>query len=219
MPSIARRRPGPRMYWATGVTCHDDQDHPHVHVHVTVRAVDTDDRRLRVDRADLQQWREHFATKLRERGIEAEATPPKARGQHRRADRHEVLQLKERGILPRVETEAMREVLRETRAERKPETKPWEERIERRWENVLAAYAAHAAELDGGTDADRQLARDIRRFVDDMPVARTRRQDLRAELEAVLAQRRAAEAPKVALRIPEPTRQQTKIRRLDEPER
>jgi hypothetical protein len=113
----------------------------------------------------------------------------------------------------------MREVLRETRAERKPETKPWEERIERRRENVLAAYAAHAAELDGGTDADRQLARDIRRFVDDMPVARTRRQDLRAELEAVLAQRRAAEAAREAPPIPEPTRHPTKIRRLDEPER
>jgi type IV secretory pathway VirD2 relaxase len=199
------------------VTRHDDQDHPHVHV--TVRAVGTDGRRLRVDRADLQQWREHFATKLRERGIEAEATPRKARGQHRRADRHEVRQLKERGILPRVETEAMREVVRETRAERKPEAKPWEERIERRRENVLAAYAAHAAELDGGTDADRQLARDIRRFVDDMPVARTRRQDLRAELEAVLAQRRAAEAAREAPPIPEPTRHPTKILRLDEPER
>jgi hypothetical protein len=163
-------------------------------------------------------WRKHFATKLRERGIEAEATPRKARGQHRRADRHEVRQLKERGILPRVETEAMREVLRQTRAERKPENKPWEERIECRRENVLAAYSAHAAELDGGTEADRQLARDIRRFVDDMPVARTRRQDLRAELEAVLAQRRAAEAQREAPHIPGPTRH-PKNRRLDEPER
>jgi type IV secretion system T-DNA border endonuclease VirD2 len=199
------------------VTRHDDQDHPHVHV--TVRAVGTDGRRLRVDRADLQQWREHFASKLRERGIEAEATPRKARGQHRRADRHAVRQLKERGILPKVEADAMRDVLRETRAERKPETKPWEERIERRRENVLAAYAAHATELDGGTDADRQLARDIRRFVDDMPVARTRRQELKAELETVLARRRAAEAAKEAPPIPEPTRQTKKIRHLDEPER
>jgi hypothetical protein len=113
----------------------------------------------------------------------------------------------------------MREVLRETRAERKPETKPWEERIERRLENVLAAYAAHAAELDGGTDADRQRARGIRRFVDDMPVARTRRQDLRAELETMLAQRRAAEAPKETPPILEPTRYSTKNRHLDEPER
>jgi hypothetical protein len=181
--------------------------------------VGTDGRRLRVGRADLQQWREHFAAKLRERGIEAEATPRKARGQHRRADRHEVRQLKDRGILPKVETDAMREVLRETRAERKPETKSWEERIERRRENVLAAYADRATELDGGTDSDRQLARDIRRFVADMPVSRTRRQDLHAELEAVLAQRRAAEVAKKAQPIPEPTRQPTKIRALDEPER
>ena len=198
------------------MTRHDDQEHPHVHV--TVRAVGLDGRRLRVDRGDLQQWREQFAEKLRERGIEAEATPRKARGRGRRADRHEVHQIKERGILPRVEAEAMREVLRETRADRKPETKPWEDRIMRRRENVLDAYAAHAAELDTGSDADRQLARDIRRFVNDMPVARTRREDLRRELDTVLAQQRVA-GTRQSPTIPEPTRQNADFRAKDEPEK
>jgi type IV secretory pathway VirD2 relaxase len=199
------------------LTRHDDQQHPHVHV--TVRAVGLDGRRLRADRNDLQHWREHFAEKLRERGIEAEATPRKARGRHRRADRHELRQLKDRGILPKVEAEAMREVLRETRADRKPETKPWEDRIERRQENVLAAYAAHAADLELGSVADRQLARDIRRFTNDMPVASTRRQDLRTELEGVLAQRRAAELSREADPFPEPTLGHRTSRRRDEPER
>ena len=199
------------------VTRHDDQDHPHVHV--TVRAVGMDGRRLRVNRDDLQHWREHFAARLRERGIAAEATPRHARGQRRRGDRQEIRALKERGILPRVEIDAMREVLRETRSERKPEIRPWEARIARRRANVLAAYAAHAAELDGGTDADRQLARDIRRFVDDMPVARTRRQDLQAELEAVLAQRRTTEMARQSPLIAEPQRQPIRDRHRDEPER
>ena len=173
------------------VTRHDDQDHPHVHV--TVRAVGYDGRRLRANRADLQAWREHFAEKLRERGIEAEATPRKARGRTRRADRQPVRQMKDRGILPQVELDARREVLRETREQRRPETKPWEDRIDRRRKNVLDAYATHAAELELGSDADRQLARDIRRFVADMPVARTRRQDLQAELMTVLAARQQQE--------------------------
>lgn len=173
------------------VTRHDDQDHPHVHV--TVRAVGYDGRRLRATRADLQAWREHFAEKLRERGIEAEATPRKARGRTRRADRQPIRQMKERGVLPQVEIEARRELLRDTRPERRPETLPWEDRIAQRRQNVLEAYAAHAAELDLGSDADRQLARDIRRFVADMPAARTRRQELQAELLAVLATRREKE--------------------------
>lgn len=185
------------------LTRHDDQDHPHVHV--TVRAVGYDGRRLRANRADLQAWRDHFAEKLRERGIEAEATPRKARGRTRRADRQPIRQMKERGILPQVELEARRELLVETRADRRPETRPWEDRIAQRRANVIEAYAAHAAELDNGSEADRQLARDIRRFVADMPVARTRRQDLHAELMTVLAARRQQE------RTPDRSR--------DEPER
>jgi len=74
---------------------------------------------------------------------------------------------------------------------------------------VLAAYAAHAAELDKGDDADRQLAGDIRRFVAGMPTARTRRQELQAELASVLAVRHAEETehvPTVRRRSPEPER-------------
>jgi type IV secretion system T-DNA border endonuclease VirD2 len=189
------------------MTRHDDQKHPHVHI--TVRAVGFDGRRLRVNRNDLQRWREHFAEKLRERGVEAEATPRAARGRSRRAERQVVRQLKERGILPRVEEAARREILQETRSDRKPETRPWDDRIERRRVNVLAAYAAHAAELDKGDDADRQLAGDIRRFVAGMPMARTRRQELETELTSVLAARFAEEAERVPTarrRSPEPER-------------
>jgi len=83
----------------------------------------------------------------------------------------------------------------------------------------VPACAAHAAELDGGTDADCQLARDVCRFIDDMPVARPRPHELRAELEAVLAQRSAAEATRETPTIPKPARQPTKIRQLDALER
>lgn len=177
------------------LTRHDDQGHPHVHV--TVRAVGYDGRRLRVDRDDLQTWREHFAEKLRERGIDAEATPRKARGRTLKADRHAVRQLKDRGVVPRVELEARREVAREARMG-KADVKAWETRIAGHRENVRAAYASHATELEAGSDSDRQLARDIRRFVADMPVAHTRRQLLQDELLAATKRGRPApdrEAP------------------------
>ena len=57
---------------------HRDQEHPHVHV--VVNNVGYDLRPLKRDREDLQRWRETFAQELRHRGVEAEATPRRARG-------------------------------------------------------------------------------------------------------------------------------------------
>ena len=57
---------------------HDHQANPHVHV--SVRAESKHGRRLNPRKADLQRWRETFAAKLRERGIDAEATRQKTRG-------------------------------------------------------------------------------------------------------------------------------------------
>jgi hypothetical protein len=49
--------------------------------------------------------------------------------------------------------------------------------------------------LGQGDDADRQLARDIRRFVADMPVPLTRRQAMAIELRRVLEQRPGRAVP------------------------
>lgn len=57
---------------------HDDEDHPHVHL--TVKATSNQGVRLNPRKADLQHWRERFAEKLRDNGIEANATPRRFRG-------------------------------------------------------------------------------------------------------------------------------------------
>lgn len=57
---------------------HDHQANPHVHI--SVRAESKHGRRLNPRKADLQRWRETFAEKLRERGVEAEATRQQTRG-------------------------------------------------------------------------------------------------------------------------------------------
>jgi transposase len=57
------------------------------HVHLAVRAEGKDGQRLNPRQADLRRWRETFAEKLRERGIEAEASPQITRGGSRRTER------------------------------------------------------------------------------------------------------------------------------------
>ncbi|MBU9413501.1 relaxase/mobilization nuclease domain-containing protein [Burkholderia multivorans] len=57
---------------------HDDEAHPHVHIVVLARG--RDGRRLNPRKVDLQRWRQQFAQELRDRGVEANATPRRTRG-------------------------------------------------------------------------------------------------------------------------------------------
>ena len=61
---------------------HRDEAHPHVHF--CVKASDNLGHRLNPRKADLQQWRETFAEKLQEHGIEANATRRQVRGKNYR---------------------------------------------------------------------------------------------------------------------------------------
>ena len=63
---------------------HDHQANPHVHL--SVRAEGRDGRRLNPRKTDLHRWRETFAEKLRELGIDAEATRQATRGVVRNYD-------------------------------------------------------------------------------------------------------------------------------------
>ena len=57
---------------------HDHQANPHVHI--SVRAESKHGKRLNPRKTDLHRWRETFAEKLRELGVEAEATRQATRG-------------------------------------------------------------------------------------------------------------------------------------------
>lgn len=61
---------------------HTDKPHPHVHVCLKTEAT-RELPRLRHSKKELQHWRERFAEKLRDRGIDANATPQRTRGQLR----------------------------------------------------------------------------------------------------------------------------------------
>ena len=172
---------------------HDDTGHPHVHV--TVRAVGRDGRRLAPGPADLQLWRERFARELRRLGVEAEATPRQARGVVRKAPRAAVHRSEQRGKETRVRLSERRDVEREARAPKPPQPRDWSRDIQARQEAIRRAYLGHAETLAQGDAADRQLARDIRRFVADMPVPLTRRQAMAVELRRVLEQHPGRQPP------------------------
>lgn len=166
---------------------HDDTDH--AHVHITVRAVGDDGRRLAPGPQDLQLWRERFARELRRLGVEAEATPRQARGAVRRNAPSPIYHTERRGSEPRVRSLDHREADADARPAQPAKPVGWSIAIQARQDSIRRAYLGHADQLSKGDPPDRQLARDIQRFVADMPVPLTRRQALAVQLRHVLEQR------------------------------
>jgi hypothetical protein len=182
---------------------HADEAHPHVHL--TVRTLGYDGRRLNPRKADLHHWRERFAEELRLRGVAAEATPRRARGQVRKAERGPVRAIRERGLVPRVDRLAREAILRETRGEGGPE-RPWERFTAKRQTAIRARYRAVAADLARSDDlSDRALAERITAFVSDMPGPSLQRQALLHDL-AEFARTAVDERDSTARNDPEPHR-------------
>lgn len=180
----ARETFGDRHAWM--MTRHDDREHPHVHV--SVRAVGTDGKRLAPGPADLQQWRERFAREMRRLGVEAEATPRQARGKVQRSEPTRIHQIERRGAQPRVRSLQQADAAKDARTPRLPEPRGWQQDIQTRQASIRRAYLAHAETLDHGSSDDKRLASDVRRFVAEMPVPLTRRQQLATHLRSVLEQ-------------------------------
>lgn len=161
---------------------HNDTKHPHVHL--TIRPVGDDQQRLNPRKADLEQWRQTFAQKLRDRGVEAEATPRRARGQTLKGERLPVRKLKERGVPSTV--------LRQARIDagaaafgRDTELRPWEKASRGRQKDIRTTYLTEARALAASSvAADRELGEKVERFVRDMPQPDSLRLSLARELKA-----------------------------------
>ena len=131
---------------------HDHQANPHVHI--SVRAESKHGKRLNPRKADLHRWRETFAEKLRERGVEAEATRQATRGRSRNYDPLWRLKARDDGRL---------------RTSR-PGAKSGTQARATRAEAVLAWGHIGQALVKSGDPADLALARSIARFVKEMPL-------------------------------------------------
>ena len=161
---------------------HDEGRHPHVHL--TVRRLGQDGERLNPRKADLQAWREGFARALRDRSIEAEATPRRTRGVTRKGERIPVRKMRERfaagqGPLPEVLAVAYRAALTMGGDEA-----PWLEAIRARELAIRRAMVAEALRLSRSErPGDRALATLVERFVRERPAPMTRDQALRQKGE------------------------------------
>lgn len=138
---------------------HDDEAHPHVHLSVQVRG--PDGRRLNPRHKDLQRWRERFAEQLREHGVEANATPRRARGVTQRYPKPAVVHMIARGETPRywkmLPTDGQRDA-------------GWDAHggVFTAWREMAYAMARSRAR------EDRSMAVEVAYFVGGMPVQRDR---------------------------------------------
>ena len=164
---------------------HTDTDHPHVHL--SVRALGYGGERLNPKKADLAAWRQRIAEALRDRGVEAEATPRRARGVVRKAERTAPRRLRERhergqGPIPNATRNAVLEAARD--AATKDDKRPvWEAAMAERQTRLRGIYLAQAAVLRRSADPDdRALAANVRLFVQQMPAIESRRMALAREI-------------------------------------
>lgn len=139
---------------------HDDTDHPHAHL--AVKAQGYDSRRLNPRKADLQRWRETFAEKLREHGIEANATKRQSRGITKKPRKKAVIEAEKAGRhLPHYRDPADNP------------NNPHAHKTRQTHGQVLRAYKGIAEALQQSADpADRKLAVDLVKFVGAMPMER-----------------------------------------------
>jgi hypothetical protein len=169
-------------------TLHTDTPRPHVHLSICSRGHNGE--RLNPRKADLELWRQVFAQALRDRGVEAEATPRRARGVTRKAERGPVRRLRDRheagqGEMGVTRRSAFKDA---AKAAFQGDVTPrvWEQRIADRQALVRRTYFAQARLLAASGDSwDRDLGAKVAAFVRSMPQPDSQRLALARELRAL----------------------------------
>ncbi len=146
-------------------------DTPRPHVHLTVQAEGLDRTRFNPRPVQLNRFRERFARELRARGVAAEATPRRARGQGVAGSSMALVKLR-----ARLRTEGSRQMTTADRrtneqaiavARGQDQLPPFIPAGTARWREIRRAYEQTAAALDAtGQSDDRELAGDVRAFLD-----------------------------------------------------
>ena len=155
--------------WVMGL--HTDQAHPHVHL--TVARRDIDGKRFHPGKEDLFRYRQTFAEKLRDVGIEANATPRKARGITRKSLSTPIAQMAKRGEDSRYAKRLQREAA--VAAITGTATTPFDQNIREQRISVLGSYLNAGKELLQSPDNDNlTLAAQLATFIKELPKIQTR---------------------------------------------
>lgn len=146
-------------------------DTPRPHVHLAVQAEGLDRTRFNPRPVQLNRFRERFARELRARGVAAEATPRRARGQGIAGSSMALVKLR-----ARLRTEGSRQITQSDRrtneqaiavARGQDQLPPFIAAGTFRWQEIRRAYEQTADALDAtGQADDRELAKDVRTFLD-----------------------------------------------------
>jgi hypothetical protein len=144
---------------------HTDRDHPHVHL--TVARRDHDGRRFHPDRDDLFRYRQRFAQKLRDRGIEANATPARARGIDPKHEPIAARKIREQGAVPQIDKSRADRVRRLGETDRGD---PVEAVLAKRQAIVRDTFQRSIDELSASRSlADQVTAQSLKKFVAAIP--------------------------------------------------
>lgn len=168
---------------------HTDTKQPHVHLAVKAQGFDLT--WVKRSKSDLQEWRETFAEKMRDQGVEAEATPRRARGVVKKARTQPMHHLAQRPRESTVITAQVDQAIREaTGAPAAP--KPWDVAIEAQQRKVREIYQALQADMRASPEPAAAGASDqLAGFLARMPPIRTAHQERVQTLAALAALQRA----------------------------
>ena len=150
---------------------HTDTDRPHVHL--AVQAQGDDRRRFNPGREELHRFREQFAIELRKRGIEASATPRRARGVGRAGSSMALRQIRDRhaigsGVPARDDVRAAQHSVAVIRGQASHPV--FVAKAKERWASISEAYRRAVAALERSEATnDRDLARSLEAFVTGRP--------------------------------------------------
>lgn len=143
---------------------HDDEKHPHVHL--CVKAMGKDGIRLNPRKADLQRWREMFAEKLIDHGIEANATRRPVRGVTKRPKKQPVIHLEKRGLRS-LHREALKKAAEGFIRNAQVIINPMQSKITRTRQHVVDSWReiGHALQAQGAE----KLSSEVKAFVQALP--------------------------------------------------
>ena len=193
------------MVLHTHETDPDPNPPKHPHVHIALKAEDRDGKRIHIRKATINIWREAFADKLREQGIEANATRRRDRGVSKKAKSGAEWHIDKKfkgGKLykdgtpykpSKAQAARFAEATRELR-EGTVKPKLWEAAMQARRRDVLRAYKADADRLRA--EGDVELAAKVERFAAEMPPLTTERHEMQRAIKDQVQERLRAQQTK-----------------------
>lgn len=191
------------------------------HVHLDVKCLGFNGKRLNPRKADLQEWREVYADKLDELGINAVASPRRSRGVVKKAEKAVIRHI-EKGDkthpprTPKIVALKTAEIVSELKAENNGQDvllKPWDEAIKKRWHSVRNAYlaAANEVERDNQTVSGEKLAPEdnkifaanLRAFAASMQPIVTERDAIKAALRQKFSKQKQRQPDSIVESLPQ----------------